>query len=286
MNDALLLIDFNNLFYKFTQLTNLSLSWNGRSTSGIYGFITQFAEQVNSIKPEYVIVCSDSKPYIRTKMFTSYKSNRNKCVSGVDPELIKDNQFNRDMCYEFLGMLGLSLWTEKGLEADDLIAIACNKYQNSFRRIVVSSNDSDLYQLLKSGNVCIRKKVKNKFMLYSKTNFKEEFGGITTKQYIKYLAIKGTHNYIPGIEGYGKVKALKIVKDNKLLEELYTKHKDTLLLYERLIRLPFTNVGITVPELKKVVYKERQLLRFMIDLGIDFTKSMSNAFGRLTEWGI
>lgn len=280
MNDTLLIIDFNNLFYKFTQLTNLSLSWNGRSTSGIYGFITQFTEQVNSVKPEYVIICSDSRPYLRTKEFSGYKSNRNK---DADPELIKDNQFNREKCYEFLNMLGLQLWTEKGLEADDLIALACNKYQNDFRRIVISSNDSDLYQLLKSGNVCIRRKVKSKYILYSKKSFQEEFDGITTKQYIKYLAIKGTHNSIPGIEGYGKVKALKAVKDSELLNELYAKHKPTLELYERLIKLPFAKASATVPELRKVVYKERQLLKFMIDLGIDFTKNMSKAFDLLTE---
>ena len=280
MNDALLLVDFNNLFYKFTQLTNLSLSWNGRSTSGIYGFTTQLAEQVNAIKPEYVIVCSDSRPYIRTKLFSGYKSGRNKDVSL---ELIKDNQFNREKCHEFLDMIGLPLWVEKGLEADDLISLACNKYQNKFRRIVISSNDSDLYQLLKSGNVCIRKKVKNKYILYSKKNFKEEFGGITTKQYIKYLAIKGTHNSIPGIEGYGNVKALRAVKDNVLLDDIYSKHREVLELYERIIKLPFTSGNTSIPELKKAVYNERRVMRFMIDLGIDLTKSMSTAFNRLTE---
>ncbi len=279
MDDTLLLIDFNNIFYSFIKLTNLSLSWNGRSVTGIYGFVTQFTEQVNAIKPKHVIICADRKPYIRSQIFPEYKSNRAK---ETDPEVIKDHRFNRDKCKELLGSIGLPLWSEPGLEADDLISIACNKYQNKFSRIVISSNDSDLYQLLENGNIYIRKKIKHKHRLYSLKDFKEEFEGITTRQYIKYLAIKGTHNAVPGIYGIGHVKALKIVKDERLLKELYLQHGEILKLYERLIKLPY-HTEAEPPELNKINYNERRVMRFLFDLGMDMTKNMSKAFSSLSE---
>jgi len=281
MKNSLLLMDFNNILYRAMELTNLSLTWKGMSTNGIFGFINQFCNCVNAIKPKYVIVCNDRKPYDRTKLFPEYKADR---AIVKDEKRIKEVQFNIDKTRELLDLLNIEYWSEKGLEADDLISLTVKKYHNDFRRIVIYSGDSDLNQLLKHHNVCLRRKVKGKYILYSIVNFKEEYENISIKQYIKYLAIVGTHNSIPGISGLGPVKALKIVKDEELLNACYQEHGDKLRLYERLIKLPFRTNTVRTPELKEASCNRFKFIRFLSGLGIRPTAPMETTM-RILEGG-
>ena len=93
----------------------------------------------------------------------------------------------------------------------------------------------------------------------------------------------GTHNAVPGIDGIGPVKAMKIVQDEELLEKMYDEHGKVLRMYERLIRLPFSNQVNKSPKLVKAKYDERGMIKFMSTLGIDLTKPMRQAFMKLTE---
>jgi len=241
--------------------------------NGVYGFINQFCENVNDVKPDYVYVCTDTRPYIRSTLFPDYKKSRKE--RGEDELII--SRYNRRLCYDFVETLGLNIWGEVGYEADDLIAILCEHYAKKFAKIVVASSDSDLVQLLETPNVIIRKRVKGKTVHYSQKSFNTEFSGFDYVDYIRYYAIMGTHNSIPGIYGLGKQKAGKVVLDKVRYANLYKKHREELDLYIKLIKLPISH-ELTVPSLVRAKYDERMMLSFMIKRDIDLTQNMRRAF--------
>lgn len=272
---TLLLIDYNSLFRRVLELSAVNLEYEDMPTTAIYGFIAQFCSSVNATNPNSVIVVSDKKPYIRNSLFKDYKKKHVK--SEVPQEVI---QFNYDKVNKFLELLNISVWMEKGLEADDLIAICCNKLYDSFEQIIIASSDSDLYQLLKYSNVFLRKKVGKKYVLYSKEHFRKEYG-MTTKQFIRYLSLKGTHNSVPGIKGIGIKGARKISLNEELWSDTYDKHKEELDLYRKLIRLPFDVPIVKFPKLTETRYSDREMIKLLSSVGIDVNRQMDIALKKL-----
>jgi 5'-3' exonuclease len=186
--------------------------------------------------------------------------------------------FNYNKVDEFLNLLNVVNWKEKGLEADDLIAHCVSEYHNKFDRIVIASADSDLIQLLKYNNIFLRKKVKNKYLLYSRKDFKELYDGMTTSQFVDFLCLTGTHNAVPGIKGLGPKKADKIVKNSVLWNGIYSKYTEEIDLYRKLIGLPFKYGQIVkIPKLKKAEYPERKITVLLATAGITMTAQMDRA---------
>jgi hypothetical protein len=188
--------------------------------------------------------------------------------------------FNRNKVGEFLHEIGIEVYKEPGLEADDLIAICCRLFRHHFYRIVIASGDSDLYQLFRYGNVYLRKKIAKKNVLYGYDDFKKQYN-MTTKQFIRYLCILGTHNGIPGIKGMGLKAALEIAVDDLRWEILHDHHGEELRLYQKLIRLPFRD-DVSEPLLMLPHrIKERDVILMLGSVGIQFNKSMDIAFSYL-----
>jgi len=271
----LLLVDFNNLFYKAMNVVNTGLMSTRADVPimGAFGFIKQFCETINDVVPTHVVICNDEKPYIRSKMFRAYKERRRE----IDDERQAIGKFNRQVCFDLLACLELPVYSVKGYEADDLIATAIQHHKDNTEEIVIASTDSDLVQLLKYRRVYIRRKHLGKITNYGREQFLEEYGGMTTVQYVKMLAIAGTHNAVPGIKNFGEVKAKKIVRDDKAYEEFYAKHKADLDLYIKLIRLPISN-DIPPPEIVQARYTERNVARVLMRDGIEIHQRMHSAF--------
>jgi DNA polymerase I len=270
----LLLVDFNNLFYKAMNVqSGLTSTRADVPIMGAFGFIKQFCETINDVKPTHVVICNDAKPYIRSKLFPAYKQMRRES----DEERVKIAKYNRHVCEELLDCLGLPIYSVKGYEADDLIATAITHNKDTSESIIIASTDSDLVQLLKFKRVYIRRKYKGKVTNYGRELFLEEYGGMNTNQYVKMLAIAGTHNSVPGIKNFGLVKARNIVQDDALYNKFYAEHKRELDLYIKLIRLPITE-DIPPPEIATPRYVERDVARVLIRDGIELHQRMHSAF--------
>jgi DNA polymerase-1 len=272
----LLLVDFNNLFYKALNANmTLTSDLNDIPIGGAYGFIKQLCETVNAVRPERLIALVDSRPYEREKIYHEYKARRSK---NNTPERIEIISYNKALLDKVLKSLHLPVIAVKGLEADDLIAIAINQYKKEFDKIIIDSTDSDLIQLLRDRRVCLRRKYKGKVVNYDRERFLEEFDGLTTTQFVKYLAMVGTHNAVPGIRGIGKTTAPAIVRDDARYDKLYKEHKTELDLYIKLIKLPYHD-DVTLPEkLSRCSYNEREMIRILSKDGIDIQKHMHDAF--------
>jgi len=272
-------IDFNNLLLRGYSVHE-HLSFAGKSTGGLYGFVTQFATLLSSHPTTDIIVCSASKPYLRSKIFPEYKLKRKK---SQDPDKGKKLGQNSKMVEEFLALLGVKLWEEKGMEADDLIAAACDDYTDSFDRIIVASNDDDMYQLFRHDNIFFKSKKANKGTgVYGYDDFIEEYDGMSLRDWMRILYMAGTHNELPGIRGIGRKTAMKIIAEGTY-RRTYKEHKKILDLHKKLIRLPFLD-NLDVPfSATGPGFKERELMKFLAGYGIEYTGKMKYAFKILND---
>lgn len=269
MKGTLLVFDLNNLLYKGVHVHRL-LKSGPYSTGGLFGFVLQFAAQVSLYKPEDVVVCCDAPPYIRGQMFPNYKDRNRKTTPG-DLLARKIADENRVWIHEFLSILNILDWSHPGLEADDCMDNIAEYYGKDYKKVVIVSNDSDLYQLFRFGNVLLHRGRVGK---YSQEQFSKDFPGITPKEWVKITAISGTHNAVPGIPGYGITKAFKMYKSAKYLQ-FFIENKNILERNEDLIRLPIKEV--TPPEIRKPKIVERKIISYLASFRIVYTAPIRQA---------
>jgi 5'-3' exonuclease len=235
----LLLIDANNLSYRWLQRPNYS------------SFSGEFKKTIQSLAKSYqaarTIVCFDfGKSYYRMELLNDYKGTRKK------PETEEEQQRYDDF-FAVLNSLPDELDEEvlkfRGVEADDLIAWLSVNLSDKYEHTWIVSSDKDLLQLVSDSvsvfNIFGRKEV-TKASIYESTE-------LTPEQFMLSRIIEGDKSdNIIGIEGIGPKRAQALAKEyndfDTLLQALPLKGKskyitnlnagkDTLIRNEKLINL-------------------------------------------------
>lgn len=279
---TLLLIDFLNLFYKGF-CVHSSLNYNGVNTGGLYGMAMQLANMLKKIEPDHIAFCYDSKPYLRSNDFPDYKIDRKKKEKDIHRAQAIQN--GREMCLEFVKILGMPLLESDGLEADDIIALMVKKYNSKYERIVVSSNDDDLFQLLEFKNLELYRGGKKGF--YSYLDFEKDYPALSNpSQWCDVTSYAGGHNGLPGINGIGIATAIRIITEKGFLskkpklEVAIKNNSRQIAINNKLAKLPYykcpENIMMRIPSRSK--YNERDAIRFLGKYGITFTHVMRDAF--------
>lgn len=281
---TLVIFDFSNVLFQ-SMFSGPSLSFKGEFTGGLYGFVRKFSSVVNLCKADSVLVCKDSPPYFRQNRFPKYKAMR---VRERDPDRLKDNGDAKRQCEEFLALLGVPVWSYEGLEADDLMAIACDEFCGKFSKIVLVSTDTDLNQLLGKFPPSEVVMCRAKNTLYTLDDFCKEYPEIEVDDWVRLVSMEGGHNGITGLPGIGTKKAMKIICNNEMWDKVYSQNYTTLDFYMDLIFLPDPTVKIDrtkLVELSSISYEEGIVSRFLLKYGIIITKPMHEAFSALTgKW--
>ncbi|KKL54254.1 hypothetical protein LCGC14_2267260, partial [marine sediment metagenome] len=187
---VMLLFDFMNLFYRSLHV-NKELYFANEFTGALYGVAMQIAATLNVVRPKIAIVCKDTKPYFRTNDYPEFKANRKRSQDSVSQKMISGSL---KQCDELFQLIGLPVLQAVGMEADDLIA-AQVKLNNPDWKIVVASNDSDLYQLFTVPDFRLYKGKQKGF--YAKGDFMEDYDGLSPKDWIEVIALTGGHNSLP-----------------------------------------------------------------------------------------
>lgn len=283
LKPTLLLIDYNNLFYRGSNV-HPDLEHNGQFTGGFYGFVQQLASTANETAAQMIVACKDTPPYFRTTDFPAFKKGRSK----VDPEWAAELQKNKVMCDKFLQAAGIPIAAEKGLEADDLMAILASNCAD--HRVVIASNDSDMYQILQDGVCMYRGKDRG---YYTRKDFVEQYGEEVASNWVEVLALSGGHNGVPSIKfpgtvkGIGETTALQIVRGDMRKERVQSLYKHKRKRIERnrkLCRLPYPLYRITKDNLRvpyKGTLREREVMRQLNIRGIQYTSSVKSMLDRL-----
>jgi len=195
----LVLIDGSSYLYRaFHALPNLTNS-QGDPTGALHGVLNMINKLVRDEPATHIGVVFDAPgKTFRDDLYADYKANR--------PPMPDDLCSQVEPLIDAIRAMGLPLLQVKGVEADDVIGTLCKQATKDGLKVLVSTGDKDMAQLVNenvtlvntmSGNVMNRDGVKEKFDVYP-------------EQIIDYLALVGdTSDNIPGVPKVGAKTAAK-----------------------------------------------------------------------------
>ena len=195
----LVLIDGSSYLYRaFHALPSLSNS-TGEPTGALHGVLTMITKLVREQPDSRIAVVFDAPgKTFRDDLYKDYKANR--------PPMPDDLRAQVDPLLDAVRAMGLPLLRIEGVEADDVIGTLCRQAAEDGQRVLVSTGDKDLAQLVNDSvtlvntmtdTVIDRDAVKEKFDVYP-------------EQIIDYLALVGdTSDNIPGVPKVGPKTAAK-----------------------------------------------------------------------------
>jgi DNA polymerase I len=193
-------------FYALPPLTNSA----GLPTGAVHGVLNMLLKFLRDFTPEYIGVVFDAPGRtFRDDLYAEYKSHR--------PPMPDDMRLQTEPLYEAIDALGLPLLRVSGVEADDVIGTLARRAADRGQRVLVSTGDKDMAQLVDeritlintmSATILDRAGVKAKFDVYP-------------EQIIDYLALVGdTSDNIPGIDKVGPKTAAKWLNAYSTLDGL------------------------------------------------------------------
>lgn len=208
MNNAVLIIDGNNIAYRAMVMPNLYAS-NGTRTAVIFSIFRSLITFLKKFNTSHFVFCWDiSKSKRRTTFYPQYKMNRKKDWT-VEQQMDYEHFISQmKICRKIFDFLNFSQVSVDGVESDDLMSILSCILSKKFKPIIITS-DKDLLQC-----VSLSASVYNpsKKILYSAHNFIAEIG-LAPEQYLFARAMMGDKSdNIAGIRGVGEKTAFEIIK--------------------------------------------------------------------------
>lgn len=207
-NVPTLLIDGNNALHRAhwiakntkTPLTNSK----GIETGSLFTFLKTIKSNASTFKSKKIYIAWDTKltnqvNFRKTLTEGTYKGTRDHARNKE----VYDSMTDILACTRALGIKNIF---PGSLEADDVISWLCKTVEG--KKIIISV-DNDFAQLV-SPDVIFYNPIKK--ISIDENNFEETFK-LTPKEYVYYKAIVGdVSDNINGLEGFGKVKGLKLAK--------------------------------------------------------------------------
>lgn len=275
MKPTLLAVDLSYQSYR-ASAAHPKLSSHGRFTGGVYGFFATLGKQVRETAATQIVICTDTKPYVRSREFPDYKMLRAK---NANEELRAAHKETMGYLADVFDELGIPVWSEPGFESDDLIGHIVARHRHRFRRIVAASNDSDLYQLMWHPEFYVMGSDWDK--VQSGTTLSKSLG-VTPAEHMLATALSGTHNDLPGIPKVGPGRSLAAIKNPGVLRKYREEHGDLIDRNLRLIKLPHDDFprSARIPIAARA-FNSRALYRALGRFDIEVTASMVNALERV-----
>lgn len=186
----------------------------GLTTNAVYGFTAMLINLLRDEAPTHIAAAFDvSRQTFRSERYPEYKANRSSTPDEFHGQI--------DITKEVLGALGITVLSEPGFEADDLIATLATQAEKQGYRVLVVTGDRDSLQLV-SDDVTVLYPIKGVSEL---TRFTPEAVvskyGLTPKQYPDFAALRGDpSDNLPGIPGVGEKTASKWIIEYGSLQSL------------------------------------------------------------------
>jgi len=255
----ILTIDGNNLVHRVYWVANNMA--NKSPNMHIYMFLNSVKSYVEMYKPNKVFCVWDEKPDYkpnkRKELLDEYKGNRDKDYS-------KEVHDKNEIIKEFLQVLGIPSIFPQSYEADDVIKIINDKYNNEIDNHIIITVDKDLCQLI-SNKVSVYDPIRK--VEINENNF-EEILKYTKNEFVSVKALQGDKSdNIPGIKGFGKVKIRKFLDGNI---EMTAEENEQ---YEKNLKLV-----ILTDDKEEKNYVEQQLITISFEKDYEKFKELCDVF--------
>lgn len=178
-----------------------------------------FAEFRERLNPSHVVACFDGGNNWRKAVHVEYKASR--AAKPIDEEKLAALRLQPDLWRD----LGVEVLRFDTFEADDAIAALCNVHASEDVEVVIVAADKDLMQLVGDHvkQYDPRPNKAGECVFYDAAAVEEKHG-VPPHRLAELLAIWGdSSDDVPGVEGWGKVKAINAIRQTKSLPELLRK---------------------------------------------------------------
>jgi DNA polymerase-1 len=218
-NKLILLVDGENIlhqsFHKFEKLK----STDGKPSGAIFGFFKSLHMYLNRFDPDKVVISFDNgHSKYREALLPNYKGHRKNISYDFESLQSQKKQIMR-----VLRMLRVSYIYDKkkisNYEGDDFLAYLYLKSRGGDNKYILISSDKDFNQLLGKDLKIFNPR---KEAIVNLNNCKELFG-YEASETVDYLSLVGdSSDDIPGLKGYGPVKARKFLDQYGSIEKALT----------------------------------------------------------------
>ena len=213
---TLMLLDGNSLAFRaFYALPAENFKTRGGlTTNAVYGFTAMLINLLRDEAPTHIAAAFDvSRQTFRSERYPEYKANRSTTPDEFHGQI--------DITKEVLGALGITVLSEPGFEADDLIATLATQAENEGYRVLVVTGDRDSLQLVSDDvTVLYPRKGVSELTRFTPEAVVEKYG-LTPAQYPDFAALRGDpSDNLPGIPGVGEKTASKWIVEYGSLQGL------------------------------------------------------------------
>ena len=207
MKNIVLVDGSSYLFRAYHAMPYLTNS-KGDPTGAILGVINMLKKLPAKYNTKHVAVIFDAKgKNFRHEMYPEYKANR----KAMDDEL----RVQIKPLHDIIKKMGFPLIVVDGVEADDVIGTLAKDLENEDYRVVISTGDKDMAQLVDK-KVVLFDSMKN---VTTDVDGVVEKYGVRPDQIIDYLALMGdTSDNIPGVPSVGPKTAVKWLAEYENIE--------------------------------------------------------------------
>jgi DNA polymerase-1 len=197
--NTLLLVDGSSYLYRaYHALPDLRTA-AGEPTGAIRGFVGMLKVLREQVQAHYLACVFDAKGRtFRDEIYSEYKANRTAMPDDLTRQVAS--------IHEVVAALGWPILEIAGIEADDVIGILSRQARARGIRIVISTSDKDLAQLVNE-DVTLVNTMSNETL--DVTGVREKFG-VDPQQIVDYLTLVGDSvDNVPGVEKVGPKTAAK-----------------------------------------------------------------------------
>jgi DNA polymerase-1 len=209
----LLAIDGDNLAHRAWHALPKSIKdADGKPANVLIGFSNMLLQIWDLERPRTVLAAFDSVgvPTYRSDLLPEYQSGR---------EFPLELTYQLDRLPELVGALGFAWAKGAGYEADDFLGAAVDAEEARGGRVLVLTNDRDLFQLASARTTILHpKRGVSEIDRVGPAEVRERYG-VDPEQVPDFVALRGDpSDRIPGAPGVGPGRAAAILKRHGSLE--------------------------------------------------------------------
>jgi DNA polymerase-1 len=211
MSRTLVLVDGSSYLFRAFHALPLLTNSDGRYTNAIKGVISMIKRLQKDYPDAQLVVVFDAKgKTFRNDIYADYKAHR--------PPMPDELREQIEPIHNIIRAMGLPLLIIDGVEADDVIGTLAAQAEASNSKVIVSTGDKDMAQLVDE-HVSLINTMTNTFM--DVDGVKEKFG-VPPEHIVDYLALMGDKvDNIPGVPKVGEKTAVGLVAGLGSLEDIY-----------------------------------------------------------------